>query len=53
MVNGIGNWSAAAEHVGTRTAEEAQRHYYEVYIDSPTFPLPVRALCDYYPGVYS
>lgn len=42
MANGLGNWTAAAEHIGTRTPEEAEQHYFEVYINSPNWPLPVR-----------
>jgi len=30
-----------AEHVGTRTKEEAEEHYNSVYIDSVNWPLPV------------
>jgi transcriptional adapter 2-alpha len=43
MSHGLGNWSAAAEHVGTRTKEEVKTHYEQVYHDSDTWPLPVRA----------
>ncbi len=39
--NGLGNWAAAAEYTGTRTPEEAQQHYHDVYEESPTWPLPV------------
>ena len=40
--NGIGNWEAIAEHIGTRTKEEVEDHYKSVYLDSPHWPLPVR-----------
>ncbi|KAF9519189.1 hypothetical protein BS47DRAFT_1379461 [Hydnum rufescens UP504] len=40
ILNGLGNWAAAAEHIGTRTAEEAETHYREVYQNSPNWPLP-------------
>lgn len=43
ILNGLGNWAAAAEHTGTRTPEEAQQHYHDVYEESPAWPLPV---CD-------
>lgn len=29
---GLGNWQDAAEHVGTRTKDECERHYREVWI---------------------
>lgn len=37
---GFGNWKKIAEHVGTRTKEEVEKHYNAVYVDSPTWPLP-------------
>ncbi|KAI9447163.1 hypothetical protein F5148DRAFT_988207 [Russula earlei] len=37
---GLGNWQAVAEHVGTRTREEVEEHYNTVYIDSPNWPRP-------------
>ncbi|KZV95192.1 hypothetical protein EXIGLDRAFT_834457 [Exidia glandulosa HHB12029] len=39
--SGLGNWQAVAEHVGTRTKEECERHYNQIYVDSPEYPLPV------------
>ncbi|KAG6820822.1 hypothetical protein H0H93_011116 [Arthromyces matolae] len=39
--HGIGNWKKIAEHVGTRTKEEVEAHYNQVYIHSPDWPLPV------------
>ncbi|OCH88639.1 SWIRM-domain-containing protein [Obba rivulosa] len=39
-LQGLGNWQAIAEHVGTRTREEVEQHYNSVYIDSPDWPLP-------------
>ena len=41
---GIGNWRKISEHVGTRTKEEVEKHYNEVYVDSPEWPLPVSIL---------
>jgi Myb-like DNA-binding domain len=41
-LQGLGNWQAIAEHVGTRTKEEIEAHYNSVYVDSPDWPLPVR-----------
>ncbi len=43
-LQGLGNWQAISEHVGTRTKEEVEQHYYSVYVDSPNWPLPVRLL---------
>ncbi|KAJ1734363.1 Transcriptional adapter ada2 [Coemansia biformis] len=37
---GMGNWKDAAEHVGTKTKEECEQHYLEVYVGSDTWPLP-------------
>ncbi|EGO25957.1 hypothetical protein SERLADRAFT_369310 [Serpula lacrymans var. lacrymans S7.9] len=39
-LQGMGNWQAIAEHVGTRTKEEVEKHYNTVYVDSPNWPLP-------------
>ncbi|KZT10919.1 SWIRM-domain-containing protein [Laetiporus sulphureus 93-53] len=39
-LQGLGNWQAIAEHVGTRTKEEVETHYESVYIKSPNWPLP-------------
>ncbi|KDQ21201.1 hypothetical protein BOTBODRAFT_182607 [Botryobasidium botryosum FD-172 SS1] len=38
--NGIGNWGAAAEHIGTHTKEEVEEHYMKVYHNADTWPLP-------------
>lgn len=37
----MGNWKRIAEHLGTRTKEEVEKHYKSVYINSPDWPLPV------------
>lgn len=42
--HGIGNWKKIAEHVGTRTKEDVEKHYNEVYVESPDWPLPVSSL---------
>jgi len=39
---GLGNWAEVAEHVETKSKELCIDHYYEVYMNSPVFPLPVR-----------
>ncbi|KAI0798513.1 hypothetical protein BC629DRAFT_1592096 [Irpex lacteus] len=39
-LQGLGNWQAIAEHVGTHTKEEVEKHYKTVYIDSPNWPIP-------------
>ncbi|TDL26026.1 hypothetical protein BD410DRAFT_825937 [Rickenella mellea] len=41
-LQGLGNWQAVSEHVGTRTKEEVEEHYNAVYINSPHWPLPER-----------
>ncbi len=41
-LQGLGNWQAVAEHIGTRTKEEVEQHYNIVYINSQDWPLPVR-----------
>ena len=41
-LQGLGNWQEIAKHVGTRTKEEVEEHYRNVYINSPNWPLPVR-----------
>ncbi|KAJ6455841.1 hypothetical protein C8R45DRAFT_1035885 [Mycena sanguinolenta] len=38
--HGLGNWKKIAEHVGTQTREECEKHYNSVYVDSPDWPLP-------------
>ncbi|KAJ2664667.1 Transcriptional adapter ada2 [Coemansia sp. RSA 1200] len=37
---GMGNWKDAADHVGTKSKEECERHYNSVYVASDTWPLP-------------
>jgi transcriptional adapter 2-alpha len=32
MKDGLGNWADAATHIGTRTKEDCERHYLEVYL---------------------
>ena len=32
IINGLGNWAEVAGHVGTRTKEECENHYLEVYL---------------------
>ncbi|PAV18449.1 transcriptional adapter 2 [Pyrrhoderma noxium] len=39
-LQGLGNWQEIAKHVGTRTKEEVEDHYNNVYINSPNWPLP-------------
>jgi hypothetical protein len=50
---GLGNWQAVAEHVGTRTREEVEEHYNTVYIDSPNWPRPVRIIFFIIPALLS
>ncbi|KAF9427088.1 Transcriptional adapter ada2 [Podila epigama] len=37
---GIGNWQDIADHVGSKTREECEAHYLQVYVESETWPLP-------------
>ncbi|KAJ1949137.1 Transcriptional adapter ada2 [Linderina pennispora] len=37
---GMGNWRDAAEHVGTKTKEECEQHYKDVYVASEDWPMP-------------
>ncbi|EJD02636.1 uncharacterized protein FOMMEDRAFT_28357 [Fomitiporia mediterranea MF3/22] len=39
-LQGLGNWQEISKHVGTRTKEEVEEHYRNVYINSPNWPLP-------------
>jgi transcriptional adapter 2-alpha len=38
---GIGNWSDISDHVGTKTGPQSKEHYFKIYIDIPTTPIPV------------
>jgi hypothetical protein len=40
-LQGLGNWQAISEHVGTRDKFEVEEHYKSVYLDSPDWPMPV------------
>ncbi|KAL7419684.1 Transcriptional adapter ada2 [Cryptotrichosporon argae] len=42
IMNGLGNWAEAAEHIGTRTKEECEKHYLEVYLGVAKDGRPVR-----------
>ncbi|KAF9141204.1 Transcriptional adapter ada2 [Mortierella sp. GBA39] len=37
---GIGNWQDIADHVGSKTRDECEAHYLQVYVNSDTWPLP-------------
>ncbi|ODV80987.1 transcriptional adaptor 2 [Suhomyces tanzawaensis NRRL Y-17324] len=37
---GLGNWQDIADHIGNRSKEEVAKHYFDVYLNSPTYPLP-------------
>lgn len=37
---GLGSWQDIADHIGGRTKEEVGQHYEQVYINSPTYPIP-------------
>jgi transcriptional adapter 2-alpha len=38
---GLGNWSDVADHVGTKNKTKCEAHYYEIFLNSQTAPLPV------------
>lgn len=38
--NGLGNWQAIADYVGTKDKHECEQHYLDVYVSSPNWPLP-------------
>ena len=37
---GLGNWEDVSDHVGTKSLVSCREHYFSVYIDSATSPLP-------------
>ncbi|KAL0050679.1 hypothetical protein WJX82_004874 [Trebouxia sp. C0006] len=37
---GFGNWTAVADHVGTKSKDECKGHYFDIYVNSPQFPQP-------------
>jgi len=41
LASGMGSWADAADYIGTRTKEECEAHYNEVYVSSPDWPIPV------------
>src|SRR5262245_5359552 len=41
---GLGNWGDVSDHIGTKAAAESKEHYFRVYINVPTAPLPVLLL---------
>ncbi|KAI1326123.1 hypothetical protein F5Y16DRAFT_375829 [Xylariaceae sp. FL0255] len=46
-IYGIGSWADIADHIGGyRNKDEVRDHYYEVYVNSPSFPLPKRCRPD-------
>lgn len=38
--HGLGNWQDVSDHIGGRTKEETAQHYNDVYLFSPTYPIP-------------
>ncbi|RKP13867.1 hypothetical protein BJ684DRAFT_5446, partial [Piptocephalis cylindrospora] len=40
-LRGMGNWVDVADHVETRTKVECEEHYLRVYVNSPTWPIPM------------
>lgn len=43
-MHGLGNWADIAEYIGSRTKEECEKHYMEVYVNSESWPLPVNLI---------
>ncbi|CAG8583709.1 4768_t:CDS:2, partial [Diversispora eburnea] len=39
-MHGLGNWADIAEYIGSKTKEECENHYMEVYVNSEKWPLP-------------
>jgi len=39
---GMGNWADISEFIASKTVDETKDHYFACYLNSPTFPLPVR-----------
>lgn len=37
---GLGNWQDIADHIGNRSREEVEEHYYKVFLESRDYPLP-------------
>ncbi|KAI9159244.1 Transcriptional adapter ada2 [Blastocladiella emersonii ATCC 22665] len=37
---GMGNWADVADHIGTKTANAVEEHYYTVFVNAPTWPIP-------------
>jgi transcriptional adapter 2-alpha len=37
---GLGNWQDIADHIGGRSKEEVEKHYYKVFLQSESYPLP-------------
>jgi hypothetical protein len=46
-MHGLGNWIDVSNHLSTKTAADCERHFFSVYVDIPSHPLPVRlvAVC--------
>jgi transcriptional adapter 2-alpha len=43
-IYGLGSWADIADHIGGyRNKDEVRAHYQKIYLDSPNFPLPLRA----------
>ncbi|KAK6460523.1 hypothetical protein DFJ63DRAFT_337284 [Scheffersomyces coipomensis] len=37
---GLGNWQDIADHIGNRSKDEVAKHYFEIYLNKETYPLP-------------
>jgi len=41
FMHGMGNWSAVAEFMGSRTKQDVRDHYFKYWIESKNWPSPV------------
>ncbi|CAI2172925.1 164_t:CDS:10 [Funneliformis geosporum] len=39
-MHGLGNWQDIAEFIGSKTKEECEQHYMDIYENSETWPIP-------------
>jgi transcriptional adapter 2-alpha len=39
-VCGLGNWVDISEYIGTKDVDQCEKHWFDTYVRTPTFPLP-------------
>uniref|UniRef100_A0A7S4MA68 Transcriptional adapter n=1 Tax=Vannella robusta TaxID=1487602 RepID=A0A7S4MA68_9EUKA len=39
-MHGMGNWDDISDHVSTKSSDDCRDHYFSLYVESPTCPLP-------------